>query len=422
MAGTESDLLTRGRAAFERRAWQAAFEELRALDAERALGAEDLERLGDAARWSRHFDEMLDAFERAAAAYDGAGERRSAARVAVKLTLEHHARHRDALAAGWLARAGRLLEGEPSCREHGLVLLCLAQSMFLAGNGPAALQMSEQMVALGQELGDRDIEALGRLTLGHSRLLTGEVDDGTALIDEAMAAALSGELELWTTGQIFCSTIFSCRNRGDLGRAGEWSVASLRWCERQSLSGFPGLCRFHRAEVMRFRGELDRAEQDAAEAIEDLLLAAPRWAAWGLHELGEIRRRRGDRPGALQAFRHSSELGFDPQPGLALLRLEEGKPKLARRAIAEALADDNGLAREGRWLVLPAAVEIAVAADDPQLAASAVSELDQLQRSLGTVAVRAAATGARGHVARWESRTEEAVQELRQGIRLWSEI
>ena len=111
-----------------------------------------------------------------------------------------------------------------------------------------------------------------------------------ALIDEAMATALGGELELWTTGQIFCSTIFACRNRGDWGRAGEWSVASLRWCERQSLSGFPGLCRFHQAEVMRFRGELNRAERDASEAVDELLLAAPRWAAWGLHELGEIRR------------------------------------------------------------------------------------------------------------------------------------
>ena len=147
----------------------------------------------------------------------------------------------------------------------------------------------------------------------------------------------SAGLDLWTTGQIFCSTIFACRNRGDWGRAGEWSVASLRWCERQSLSGFPGLCRFHRAEVMRFRGELDRAERDASEAVDELLLAAPRWAAWGLHQRGEIRRRRGDLKGALESFRRAAELGFDPQPGLALLRLEEGKPTDARRAIVEAL-------------------------------------------------------------------------------------
>jgi class 3 adenylate cyclase len=342
--------------------------------------------------------------------------------VAVTLTIEHHARHGDALAAGWLARAQRLLEGEPTCRERGLVLMCMAQGMFLVGNGAAALDMSQEMVDLGRELEDRDIEALGRLALGHARLLGGQVSEGTALIDEAMAAALGGELELWTTGQIFCSTIFACRNRGDWGRAGEWSVASLRWCERQSLSGFPGLCRFHRAEVMRFRGELDRAERDASEAVDELLAAAPRWAAWGLHELGEIRRRRGDLKGAVESFRHSAELGFDPQPGLALLRLDEGKPTVARRAILEALADESGLVREGRWLVLPAAVEIAIAADDAELARSALEELEQFAESLDTTAVRAAAMVASGRVALLESRTDDAARDLRRGVRMWSEV
>ena len=422
MPETERGALQRGREAFEQRAWGTAFEELRSCDSKVSLPAEELERWGEAARWSRHFDEMLDIFERAAAGYESAGDRRAAARVAVKLTLEYHARHGDALAAGWLARAGRLLEGEPACRERGLVLMCVAQGMFFVGNGPAAMQMSQEMVELGRELEDRDVEALGRLSLGHARLLGGEVKEGTALIDEAMAAALGGELDLWTTGQIFCSTIFACRNRGDWGRAGEWSVASLRWCERQSLSGFPGLCRFHRAEVMRFRGELDRAERDASEAVDELLLAAPRWAAWGLHELGEIRRRRGNLKGAVESFRHSAELGFDPQPGMALLRLDEGKPTVARRAILDALEDENGLAREGRWLVLPAAIEIAIAADDSELARSALGELEELADSLDTTAVRAAAMVARGRVALLESRTEDAVRDLRRGARMWSEI
>ena len=422
MPETDVGALERGREAFERRAWGLAFDEFRCADASASLAPEDLERLGEAARWSRHFDEMLDTFERAAAAYESAGERRSAARVAVKLTIEHHARRGDALAAGWVGRAGRLLEGEPACRERGLFLMCIAQGMFFAGNGPAALQLSEEMVELGRELGDRDVEALGRLAMGHARLLGGEAQEGTALIDEAMAAALGGELELWTTGQIFCSTIFACRNRGDWGRAGEWSVASLRWCERQSLSGFPGLCRFHRAEVMRFRGELDRAERDASDAVDELLLAAPRWAAWGLHELGEIRRRRGDLTGAVESFRHSAELGFDPQPGLALLRLDEGKPTVARRAILEALADENGMAREGRWLVLPAAVEVAIAAGDADLARSGLAELEQLAESLDTTAVRAAAMVASGRVALSESRTDDAIRDLRRGARMWSEI
>ena len=414
--------LSEGRAAFERRDWRLAFDELSAADADEPLGPEDLERLGEAARWSRRSAEMFDAFERAAAGYQGAGDACSAARVAVRLTVEHWSRNGDALAAGWLARADRMLEDHPDCRERGMVLMCWAQAAIHGGDAATARGLSEQMVEFGRQLGDRDIEALGRLLLGHSRLLEGEAEGGAALIDEAMAAALGGELELWTTGQIFCSTIFACRNRGDLARAGEWSFASLRWCERQSLSGFPGLCRFHRAEIMRFRGDLDRAERDADEAVEELLATAPRWAAWALHELGEIRRRRGDLAGAGDAFRRSVELGFNSQPGLALLRLDEGKPPAARRAIASALEDDAGLVREGRWLLLPAAVEIGLAAGDAPMARAALSELRALALSLGTEAVDAAAAVAAGRVALADTQAEQAARELRRGIRIWSEI
>ncbi len=422
MSGIEVSALERGREAYEDRAWALAFDELASADTADSLAAEDLERLGEAARWSRHFDQMLDTFERAAAAYESAGDRRSAARVDVKLAQEHYVRRGDALAAGWLARAERLLEDEPACHERGLVLMCYAQALFFAGDGDGTERISQQMIELGRELGDPDIDAAGRLALGHARLLAGRIGEGTALIDEAMAAALGGGLELWTTGQIFCSTIVACRNRGDLARASEWSVAALRWCERQSVSGFPGLCRLHRAEVMRLRGDLDRAERDARDAVDELLDAGPRWAAWALHELGEICRRRGDRAQALQCFRRSAELGFDPQPGLALLRLQEGKPSAARRAICEHLAEGDGLAREGRWLVLPAAVQIAVAAGDEVLARSAVAELEKLAEAQGTSAVRAAASVARGRIALVESRFDEAIRDLRLGVRLWSEL
>lgn len=60
----ESGALERGREAFERRSWGPAFDELRSSDERRSLAPEDLERLGEAARWSRHFEEMFDVFER----------------------------------------------------------------------------------------------------------------------------------------------------------------------------------------------------------------------------------------------------------------------------------------------------------------------------------------------------------------------
>lgn len=95
---------------------------------------------------------------------------------------------------------------------------------------------------------------------------------------------------------------------------------------------------------------------------------------------------------------------------------------MARRAISQALADENGLAREGRWLLLPAAVEIAIAAGDAELARSALEELEGLAESLDTTAVRAAAIVASGRLALSESRADDAVRELRRGVRLWSEV
>ena len=177
----------------------------------------------------------------------------------------------------------------------------------------------------------------------------------------------------------------------------------------------------HRAEVLRFRGDLDRATRDASDAIDELTEAAPRWAAWGLHELGEIRRRRGDLSDAMEAFRRSIELGFDPQPGLALLRLDEGKPTGARRAIVAALSDQNGLTREGRWLILPAAVEIAIAANDglwrDRRSASWITSPN------GSTPQRSAPPPRwpRGRVALSDSRIEDAARDLRRGVGLWSD-
>jgi class 3 adenylate cyclase len=422
MAPVETGSLAQARDAFERRDWQRAFELLTAADAEERLGPEDLERLGEAARWSRHFDAVLDAFERAAAGWERAGDRRGIARVALKLVMEHQMRGNEAVGSGWFRRAARALEGEGECPEQGMLLWSQAQGCYEQGDTETGRRLCERAADLGRRLGHRDLEALGLLEQGHGLLVEGAVSEGVELIDEAMAAAMGGELEPWTTGFVYCSTIFACRNRGDWRRAGEWSEVSLRWCERNSLSGFPGLCRFHRAEVMRFRGDLERAERDAIDAIEEMLPAVPGLAAWGFHELGEIRRRRGNRAGAAEAFRRSSELGFDPQPGLALLRLEEGRPDAARRAIVEALADPDATAQESRWLLLPAAAAVGLAANDLELARSSRDELESLAEALGTEAVRAAADVAGGRVALAEGRPEDAAQALRRGRRGWSSV
>jgi class 3 adenylate cyclase len=422
MSDTTTDTLAEGREAFARHEWEQAYERLRAADADVPLGPEDLERLAGAARWSRHYAEMVDTFERAEAAFERAGDRRGAARAALQLTWESYTRGDDAVMSGWFGRATTLLEGDTECSEGALLTMLAGFATFMGGNLDAGRELLEQARDLSRRVGDPDVEGLASIYLGHALVTSGNTKAGLAMVDEATAAAMSGQLGVQAAGSIYCSTIFLCRNIGDWRRAGEWTDASLRWCERESVSGFPGLCRFHHAEVMRFRGALADAEQDALEAVDELLGSAPRWAAFAYHELGEVRRRRGDLPSAAEAFRQSAAQGFDPQPGLSLLRLDEGDTAGAQRAVRRAVADESGLARESLGHVLPAQVTIEIAAGDFDAARAALSAMEARVESSGSGAFAAAAATARGELALAEQRPADAVRELRQAWQAWRDV
>jgi class 3 adenylate cyclase len=422
MSDTTLETLTSGREAFARHEWDAAYDQLQLANGAAPLGPEDLERLAEAARWSRHYPEMLDALERAEGAFATVGDDRGAARVALRLAWEHDWRRDDALASGWYGRAVTLLEGDTECSEYGLLLMMSGYTMLMGGNIEAGRDLLAQARDVGRRVHDADVEGLANIYLGHALVTSGDTKAGLAMVDEATAGAMSGRLGVQAAGVIYCSTIVLCRSIGDWRRASEWTDASLRWCQRESVTGFPGLCRFHHAEIMRFRGALADAEQDALEAVDELMSAAPKFAAWAYHEVGEIRRRRGDLAGAAEAFRKSAELGFDPQPGLALLRLDEGDPVGAQRAIRRTVADEGGLARESRALVLPAQITIEIAAGDIEAACAALTELEARVQTTGSSAFAAAAATARGEVALAEQRAGDAVRALRGASQAWRDV
>lgn len=423
MSAVSQDPLPAGREAFWAGQWERAYELLSAAEAERGLPPADLERLSEAACWTRRYDEMLELLERAEAGYERDGDRRGAARMALTLTREHYQRNHDSVMGGWLARAVTLLEGQPDCHETGLLLWMRVRGLlFMANDVAGALDQARELVEFARRLGDPDLEALGLLDQGHALITAGRVREGSPLLDEATALAMTGATELSTTGTVYCSTIFACRNIGDWQRASEWTSESLRWCARHSVSGFPGLCRLHRAEIIRMRGSLAEAERDARDACEELLGWAPRWAGWAYHELGEVRRRRGDLEGARTAFRRALDVGFDPQPGLALLRLDEADPAGALATINRRMADRDGFTQESRALLLPAQVTIALAAGDLDLARAALAELDEAAAHCDTTAILASASVARGALALAEGQPNEAIVALREGWRLWCDL
>jgi class 3 adenylate cyclase len=421
----ESELATtldEGRRAFADHRWQDAFELLCRADGGERLAADDLARLAEAARWSGNYDAMFNAFERAEAMYARAGERRRAARMALELTLEHFYRANDSAQMAWYSRAASLLGDDTDCAEYGLVLWAEARFLLDLGQIEEAAKMLARQLELARRIDATEVEALAILDLGHTNIIEGRIAEGLRQIDAANALVLGGGTALWATGLVYCSTIWACRNIGDWRRAREWTDTSTRWCERESVSHFPGLCRFHRAEVLRIRGHLDDAERDANAAIDQLLEANPRDAPWAYNELGEIRRRRGDLAGAALAFRKAIEGAFDPQPGLSLLRLDEGKPKVALRAITEALDDESWFGREGRSFLLPAQVTIAIAAGELDVAAGALAELETRATASGSDAFRASADCAAGELALARGDLEDAHRLLRRGVRGWHRV
>ena len=387
--------LQAGREAFDRHAWREAFDLLTSAQASGGFLAEDLERLGDAAWLTGRIDDCIGARERAYAAYLEAGNRRRAAFMALRLTQDYWNKLAQSVAAGWLRQAVRLLEGEPESPEHGYLAYALSLITLLVGDIEATLEHSKRAFDIGERLGDRDVQALGLERQGRALVTRGEVAEGLALMDEAMAAAAAGELGVLATGSIYCSLIYTCENLADYRRAAEWTEVADRWCERQSVGSFPGQCRTHRAHIMRLRGAWTEAEQDARRACDELEHFAPASAAFAFYELGEIRLRVGDLTSAEEAFQQTQELGHDPQPGLSLLRLAQGDVNAANTMISRALANES-LDPLARARLLPARVEAAVAADDAESALSAAEELEATAKACGTPALQAYAACSRG--------------------------
>ena len=412
-----------GRDAFERHAWRSAYESLRAADAVAPLDPSDLERLGEAAWWLGRLDEVIGAFERAYAAYHAAGRRRDAARAALRLSAEVDHKQEHAVAAGWLRRAERLLSEEPEATEHGFLSRArFNDALERQKQFEAAFDHAETTCAIAERLGSADLMALGLHDRGRALVALGQVDEGMALVDEATVAAVGGELGPHATAAVYCNTINACRDLADYGRAGEWTEAAKRWCERQSIAGFPGMCRVRRAEIVRLRGAWPEAEQEARLATAELRPFYLDYAAEGFYQLGEIRLRVGDLTAAEDFFRQAGELGRDPQPGLALVRLAQGRADpgatMLRRALGETAAAD----RLGRARLLPAQVEVALALGDGATARRASDELAGIAEAFGSPALLAAAAWASAALAVAESASEEAIAHAHRAIRHWHDV
>lgn len=425
------DALDAARQAVQRHAWAEAREAFAEADREQALGPDDLNLLAEAAWWGGYPDDSVEAYERAYAGYIAEGSNAPASRIAGWLAYLAFRRMAFSVGGGWMGKAEQLLENEPEAGEHAwLALMHAAAAAMASGDFEAANASIEHAITLARKYDVPEVDAMATSLKGYVMIGAGMWQEGMAFIDQAAAAAVSGELEDRIACDVYCNTIAACRNMADYGRAGEWTEEADRWMQRNSLGGYPGVCRVHRAELKRLHGSYPEAEQQARVACEELeryrLLDS---LAYAHKEVGEVRLRRGDLDSAEAAFKRAYEYGSDAQPGLALLMLARGDVEGAARSIASSLGegdgageDDSGTMQLSRSRLLPAQVRIALANNDPEAAAAAADELERIAAQFERPAFEAGALTARGAIALAEGRPDEAVATLDRAWRAWRDI
>lgn len=417
------DPLRKGRESFAQQAWADAHAMLSAADREAPLEPEDLEKLATAACLIGRDTEAEDLWARAHHDYLRRGDAPRAARSAFWLASGLLNRGERARSGGWLARARRVLDQcGAECVERGFLLLPDALGYIIQGDSARAYAAFCEAGEIGERYGDPDLVALARHSRGRALIRLGEVERGVGLLDEAMAAVEARAVSPLVVGEVYCSVIEGCLEIYDLRRAEEWTTTLSRWCEAQpDLVPYRGQCLVRRAEILQLHGAWAEAADAARRACERLTKGLGQPAAGSaFHRLGELHRLRGEFPEAEEAYRQASRWGRSPEPGLALLRLAQGQVDAAAAAIRRAVEEARD--RRARAGLLPAHVEIMIAAGDLHAARTASSELAEIAADLDAPLLHATAAQAQGSLLLAEGDAQAALEALRRAWAAWQEV
>jgi DNA-binding CsgD family transcriptional regulator len=418
--------LERGRELYARRAWIDAYASLSEADRVAPLAAEDLELLATSAYMLGRDDAVLSSLERAHHAHLEEGSALRAARCAWWLGINLAMRGEMSPSTGWFGRAERMIEREGrDCVERGYMLIPVLLRHVAAGDAEAAYAAGAEAAAIGERFGDADLLAMAVHEQGFALVRQGRVADGFRLLDETMVAVTAGELSPIVTGLVYCNVIAGCQDIYETRRAQEWTAALTRWCEQQpDMVAHTGLCLLHRAELMELHGawpdaleEAQRAGERFAQRAQGMNEAA---TAQAVYRQGEVHRLRGDFATAEEAYREASRGGWEPQPGLALLRLAQGENTAAAAAIRRVAGEITQPLKRAR--LLPAYVEIMLAVGDLQAAHGACRELEEVSEAHEVEVLGAMVAQARGAVSLAEDDARAALVALRHAWRVWQEL
>jgi DNA-binding CsgD family transcriptional regulator len=414
------DHLRTGRDAYARRAWRDAHSALLHADDERRLERADLERLATAAYLIGRDLEFLELIERLHRAHIEAGDPECAARCTFWLALTLLFRGDVAQSNAWTARGHRLVQHR-DCVERGYLLLPPASQQVHDGDAVAGYATATEAAEIGERFRDADLTAAARHLQGRAAIQRGDVRPGLTLLDETMLAVVAGELSPIMTGLMYCSVIEACREVYELRRAREWTFALSGWCEQQSeMVAFTGTCLVHRAAVLQFHGTWPDALAEACRACERAAQADRKPPGAALYQQGEIHRLRGEYEEAEEAYRGASRLGCEPQPGMALLRMMQGRTDAAAAAMHRLLGATTDRLQRARQL--PAFAEIMLAIGELDEARRACREIQALAETFDTDVLRALVAQALGGIALGHDDAHAALEPLRRAFQLWERL
>jgi DNA-binding CsgD family transcriptional regulator len=420
---TTDGLLPTNHTARQRVDWSQVYEELTSAEQSSELTVEDVELLARAAMLLGAMPRSVDALARSFQMRVDAGEIVPAIRSAFWAAFQLFNAGDFGQGGGWVGRASRLLEATPEEGPGHAYLL--AQEAFrqvvVTGEYANGRDTAARAAAIARRTGEADVVPLALNVQGRALLRLGLIREGLAILDEAMMEVVGGPITAPAAGAVYCSVIDACDEVFDFRRAQEWTQALTSWCDEQlGMVTFTGECLVRRAAIKQFRGEWQEALAEAELACRRFAIADTSAAGMGWYRLAELHRLRGDLEAADLAYRKSVEFGDDPQPGLGLLRLAQGKGQVGMAAIGRALDETSEAWKRAK--LLPAVVDTALATGQVATARTAADELGAIAARFEMPVLTAIANQARGSVDLVEGDARKALMLLREAQRTWRDL
>ena len=354
-----------------------------------------LDGLGRTLWWLGERPQGIERRREAYAEYKRRGEDLAAANLATYLAAEHRIAGDAGAANGWLARAGRLLEGKGATAERGWLEVERAKR---AGRPGEKERHANEAAEIARRVGDPDLEAAALAQLGLARVDAGEVDAGMTMLDEAMAIATGGEAsDPLAIGDTCCSTLVACDRLADFEHAADWCRVVVDFTGKRGYTPLHAWCRTIYAGVLVATGEWELAEEELQTALAAYDGLGGDERVFAVARLADLRLRQG-RLGEAETLLDGYQdhpLALSAAVGLALARGDTALAcALATRRL-EAAGDDHAALAA----VLPACLDAQLGARNLEAASAAAARMRALGLELGRANLIALAQLGEGRIA-----------------------